>query len=113
PKSKPCGSALREKGSAASNAEATASTRWASSAVSAKIEMVSSDLQAGTTPVADSRPQVGLWPTRLLNEAGTRPEPAVSVPSEKLAYPLATATADPELDPPEMYSGSKLLRQAP
>ena len=33
---------------------------------------------------------------------GTRPDPAVSVPSEKLTSPAATATAEPELDPPEM-----------
>ena len=38
----------------------------------------------------------------LLNAAGTRPEPAVSVPKEKLTKPVATATADPELDPPEI-----------
>ena len=38
----------------------------------------------------------------LLQPAGTRPEPAVSVPRAKLTSPAATATADPELDPPEM-----------
>ena len=38
----------------------------------------------------------------LLNAAGTRPEPAVSVPSAKDTRPAATATAEPELDPPEM-----------
>jgi hypothetical protein len=38
----------------------------------------------------------------LLNAAGTRPDPAVSVPNEKLTSPVATDTADPELDPPEM-----------
>ena len=38
----------------------------------------------------------------LLNAAGTRPEPAVSVPSEKAAMPRATSTAEPELDPPLM-----------
>ena len=48
-----------------------------------------------------SNPFVGLSPTMLLNAAGTRPEPAVSVPSAKLASPAATATADPELEPPE------------
>ena len=39
---------------------------------------------------------------RLLKAAGTRPEPAVSVPNEKLSRPSATATADPALDPPEI-----------
>ena len=34
--------------------------------------------------------------------AGTRPEPAVSVPSAKSTRPRATATAEPELEPPLM-----------
>ena len=54
-----------------------------------------------------SQPRVGLIPTMLLNPAGTRPDPAVSVPSEKLTWPFATATAEPELDPPDMYRASK------
>jgi hypothetical protein len=37
-----------------------------------------------------------------LKAAGTRPEPAVSVPREKSTRPLATATAEPELEPPEI-----------
>ena len=45
---------------------------------------------------------LGFSPTMLLKAAGTRPEPAVSVPSAKLASPGATATAEPELEPPEM-----------
>ena len=59
-------------------------------------------LTAGTTPVVLSRPQVGFTPIRLLKEAGTRPDPAVSVPRENAANPRATATAEPELDPPGM-----------
>src|SRR5580658_4943546 len=55
--------------------------------------------QAGTTPRVLNRPRLGLRPTMLLKAAGTRPEPAVSVPSEKLARPVATATADQALDP--------------
>ena len=43
--------------------------------------------QAGTTPVVDSSPRLGFRPTMLLNAAGTRPEPAVSVPSAKLTRP--------------------------
>ncbi len=49
----------------------------------------------------------------LLNAAGTRPEPAVSVPKAKLTSPAATATAEPELEPPEIYSGLKTFEQAP
>ncbi len=36
----------------------------------------------------------------LQKPAGTRPEPAVSVPSAKGTSPRATATAEPELEPP-------------
>jgi hypothetical protein len=49
-----------------------------------------------------SRLGVGFSPTILLKAAGTRPEPAVSVPSAKLTSPVATATAEPELEPPGM-----------
>ena len=42
----------------------------------------------------------------LLSIAGTRPEPAVSVPSASGTSPAATATAEPELDPPGMRSPS-------
>src|SRR5690348_1704879 len=90
----------RENGSASSKPRATSATRPASSTVSAKIDTQSSDGQAGTTPVVLSRPRLGFRPTRLLKAAGTRPEPAVSVPSATSTSPAATATADPELDPP-------------
>ena len=36
--------------------------------------------------------------------AGTRPDPAVSVPSASGTNPAATATAEPELDPPGINS---------
>ena len=38
--------------------------------------------------------------------AGTRPEPAVSVPSAKVTMPRATATAEPDEDPPGTIAGS-------
>ena len=47
----------------------------------------SCDRQAGTTPVFGTSPFVGLTPTRLPSAAGTRPEPAVSVPSAKSTMP--------------------------
>ncbi len=81
--------------------------------VKAKIDTQSSDRQAGTTPRVLIRPRVGLSPTMLLKLAGMRPDPAVSVPSEKLTNPVATATADPELEPPEIKLSLKLLRHAP
>jgi len=78
-----------------------------------KIDTQSRLAQAGTTPLVERRPLVGLRPTMLLNAAGTRPEPAVSVPRAKSTWPEATATAEPELEPPEMYSALKTLAQAP
>ena len=62
--------------------------------------MQSREAHAGTAPSVLIRPGVGLRPTMLLKPAGTRPEPAVSVPSEKLTRPDDTATAEPELEPP-------------
>ncbi len=56
---------------------------------------------------------VGLRPTILLWPAGTRPEPAVSVPKLKGTIPLATTTDEPELEPPLIYSGLKLFFTAP
>ncbi len=112
-KSTPKGFAARLKTSASSGTADTASTACASAAVRAKMDTVSTDRQAGTTPVAESRPRLGLRPIRLLKLAGTRPEPAVSVPNEKLTQPLATLTAEPELEPPDTKSGLKALRHAP
>ena len=37
------------------------------------------------------RPRDGFRPTMLFRPAGTRPEPAVSVPSAKSTWPVATA----------------------
>ena len=54
----------------------------------------------------DQLPRLGFKPTILLSAAGTLPEPAVSVPSEKLTMPWATETADPELEPPGTIVGS-------
>ena len=67
-----------------SGACATANTSAASSQVRAKMDTQSSEGQAGTTPLVESRPWLGLRPTRLFSAAGTRPEPAVSVPRLKL-----------------------------
>ncbi|MNI99267.1 hypothetical protein D3C73_1583010 [compost metagenome] len=49
----------------------------------------------------------------MFSAAGTRPEPAVSVPNEKLATPSATARDDPALEPPDGYSGNTLFGHAP
>ena len=92
----------RDAGSSASYPRATSATAAASSTVSAKTDTQSSERQAGTTPAVLRRPRLGFSPTMLLNAAGTRPEPAVSVPSAKLTSPTATLTAEPELEPPTM-----------
>ena len=63
-------------------------------------EMVSIERQAGTMPLAETLPMVGFSPTTLPNIAGTRPDPAVSVPSANGTIPAATTTAEPEEEPP-------------
>ena len=106
PKHAQPGGAGREYPSSGSAPRITSSTAAASGTVSANTDTQSSERQAGTTPRALTRPRVGFSPTMLLNAAGTRPEPAVSVPSAKATRPAATATAEPELDPPGMKAGS-------
>jgi hypothetical protein len=56
---------------------------------------------------------VALIPTSPWNAAGTRPDPAVSVPSATSTMPSATATAEPLDDPPEIRSGAVACRTAP
>src|SRR2546425_8576131 len=106
-------SSWRAYGSSLSNPRTACNTAVASGTVSAKIETQSSDWQAGTTPRALTNPRLGLRPTILFKPAGTRPDPAVSVPRAKLTRPRATATADPALEPPAMYAGLKALGTAP
>ena len=76
----------------------------------AKTEMVSSVRQAGIMPLAESAPRLGFSPTMPFSAAGTRPDPAVSVPRPKLASPSATDTAEPDEEPPGTISGSSALR---
>ena len=67
--------------------------------VSANIEITSMVRHAGINPVVENQPLVGFNPTILLCPAGTRPDPAVSVPKLNGTTPLATVTDEPELDP--------------
>src|SRR5690349_18561113 len=103
----------REYGSALSGPAMAASAVQASSVVSANTETQSSVRQAGTTPAVETRPRLGFKPTMLFSPAGTRPEPAVSVPSASGTMPAATATAEPELEPPGITAGSNGLRGTP
>lgn len=57
-------------------------------------------------PCVLKAPTEGLCPMMPLSAAGIRTEPAVSVPMEKSTRPRATATAQPELDPPGTRDGS-------
>ena len=79
-------------------------TEWA------KTETQSRLRQAGTTPRVETTPGEGFSPTIPLSAAGTRPDPAVSVPSENGTRPRATATALPEEEPPGTRDGSAALR---
>ena len=56
--------------------------------------------QAGTIPRLEIAPREGFSPTMLFRAAGTRPDPAVSVPIENPTMPRETATAEPLLEPP-------------
>ena len=85
----------------------------ASSTVSANTETQSSVRQAGTTPALATRPRLGFKPTMLAKAAGTRPDPAVSVPSESGTSPAPTAKAEPLLEPPGMSFESNRLRPIP
>ena len=85
----------------------------ASSTHRANTDGQSSRRTAGTTPALLTRPRVGLNPTIPLSAAGTRPDPAVSVPIENGTAPSATATADPELEPPGTRSARSVFGGMP
>ena len=80
----------REKGSASSNPASASKTLVAVETVVANIETQSTFCAAGTTPAAETNPRDGFNPPMLLRPAGTRPDPAVSVPSAKSTSCLAT-----------------------
>ncbi len=103
----------RDHGSPGSGAAMTARMASASSTEVAKILGQSSEAHAGTMPSVLTRPRLGLRPTVPVSAAGTRPEPAVSVPIATGTSPAATATAEPELDPPEISPGTSGDSQAP
>src|SRR5438045_3040911 len=54
------------------------------------------------------RPWVVFRPTTPQQAAGTRTEPAVSVPKATSAMPVATATAEPQDDPPGIRRDQRL-----
>ncbi len=104
---------MTARGAVADRPASTSNSVAASATVVVNAETQSYEAMAGTTPSLGNAPGVGFRPTNPHSAAGTRPEPAVSVPSANATSPLATATADPELEPPAMYSGTTGLRHGP
>ena len=68
---------------------------------------------SGKTPSAGTSPQVGLKPTTPQHAAGSRIEPALSVPSATSQSPAASAAPLPPLDPPGIRPGSSGFTTAP
>ena len=58
----------------------------------------------GIIPLLETIPTVGFIPTSEFMEEGPTTEPSVSVPMAPAQKPLATATAEPELEPPGVLS---------
>jgi len=50
-------------------------------------------------PLDDNSPRLGFRPTMAFNAAGTQPEPAVSVPSEKATAPMPHRDRKPRAGP--------------
>src|ERR1700756_1229582 len=64
----------------------------------------------GYTPRNETKPWVVFSPTMPQQAAGTRMEPAVSVPKATSATPLCTATALPDEEPPGIRFRNLLVR---
>src|SRR4051812_2202786 len=64
----------------------------------------------GWIPAVSTSPNVGFRPTMPQADAGTRTEPPVSVPGARSTSPAASATADPEEEPPGIRDSSCGLR---
>src|ERR1700746_2323293 len=86
----------------------TASRITQSSTVRAIGPAVSSDGHTGYKPSSDKRPIELRNPTSPLNAQGTLIEPPVSLPTAMGTEPSATATADPDEDPPGTRATSRL-----
>jgi hypothetical protein len=81
-----------------------------SAALRARRPIVSSVGASAIAPRVETAPNVGFHAVTPQAWAGMRTEPPVSEPSAKVAAPLATATADPDDDPPVMKSACHGLR---
>src|SRR6185312_14066897 len=61
----------------------------------------------------ETRPRCGLTPTRCVQAAGMRTEPAPSEPAAAGTRPAATAAAEPPEEPPGVWCSDHGLRVAP
>jgi hypothetical protein len=68
---------------------------------------------SGKTPSAETRPHVGLSPTTPQQAAGSRIDPALSVPRATSHSSAASAAPLPPLEPPGIRSVSSGLTTAP
>ena len=75
-----------------------------SSARSSTLRAIGPPTEVSSQPLVvgqfGTRPTLGRSPTTLLNDAGLRSEPPMSLPSASGTIPLARAAAAPPLDPP-------------
>ena len=92
--------------SAAGTPRSAASSAIRSATVVASGPTLSSDGASGSTPARSTRATDGLKPAIPQNAAGTRIEPDVSVPIAHGTTPAATATAEPDEEPPGARAGS-------
>src|SRR5690606_2197366 len=65
------------------------------------------------TPSSDRAPRVGLYPTTPQKLAGRMMDPCVWVPKAAGNIPAAVPAAEPEEDPPGVWSGSCGLHVGP
>ena len=69
----------------------------------------SQDQDSGHTPVAGTRPQVGLSPTTPQQAAGIRIDPAVSLPTAPRHQPGGHRRGRPRAEPPAIRPRSQGL----
>ena len=74
---------------------------------------VASPASASPYGAPEMRPRAAFSPTRPQHAAGMRIEPPPSEPVAKVTIPLATATAEPPLEPPHVRSSAHGLCVGP
>src|SRR5215475_7462369 len=104
---------IARMGSGLLSANRTRAGSCKSEALRARMPTVSRLGESGIAPASDTTPYVGFQDVTPQQCAGMRSEPPVSDPSAKTADPLATATAEPDDDPPVMNSKSHGFFGAP